>query len=378
MKVAMISWEYPPQFSGGLGIHCQALVRELTSIGVNIEFYLPAFKEIEFDPPSGMTIHQVQLHENFSKYAYLGSAIWDSVMDFRKRLEEVFVKEGIDLIHAHDWMGVYAVTGIAQKYNIPLVWTVHSTEFDRAAGKSYNPVIFNIEQEALINVNHTISVSQRTKQILIDHYGADPDKITTIYNGIDFSAFEQMAARDYQKTDGYILFLGRLTRQKAPDDFLQAASLVLAERKDIRFMMAGEGDLMNKLRLIARRLKIDERVVFTGRVTDEKLKECYKNALLFVLPARSEPFGITVLEAMAAGIPTIISTTTGVGEIVKNVHVIEPNKPDQLAAAILQLLDHPEQRQSLGEKGAQEARSWTWDQVGEKTRQLYLRVINTT
>lgn len=378
MKVAMISWEYPPQFTGGLGIHCQALVKELTKTGVNIEFYLPAFNKIEFEPPAGMTIHHVQMYKAFSQYSYLGSVIWDSVMDFQKRLEEVFDPEGIDLIHAHDWMGVYAATEIAKKYNIPLIWTVHSTEFDRSAGKSYNPAIFNIEQEALSSLKHTIAVSNRTKQILIEQYGADPKTITAIYNGVDVTAYEQMAVRDYQKTDGYILFLGRLTGQKAPDDFLQAASLVLADRKDVRFMMAGEGDLLNKLRLKARRLKIDDRVEFTGRVFGEKLKECYKNAILFVLPARSEPFGITVLEAMAAGIPTIISTTTGVGEIVKNVHFIEPNKPEQLAAAILQLLNQPEQRQALGEKGAQEARLWSWEQVGEKTRQLYLKVLNKT
>ncbi|WHZ05279.1 glycosyltransferase family 4 protein [Neobacillus sp. YX16] len=378
MKVAMISWEYPPQFSGGLGIHCQAIVRELTSIGVSVDFYLPAFKKLEFETPDGMTIQHVQMSKPFSNYSYLGSVIWDSVMDFRNRLDEVFNPEGIDLIHAHDWMGVYAATGIAQKYKIPLIWTVHSTEFDRAAGKSYNPMIFTIEQEALGTVNHTISVSQRTKQILIDRYSADPEKITAIYNGIDVSSFDQLATRDYQKTDGHILFLGRLTGQKAPDDFLQAAQLVLTERNDVRFLLAGEGDLLHKLRLKARRLKIDDRVEFAGRVLGEKLQECYKNAIMFVLPARSEPFGITVLEAMAAGIPVIISTTTGVGEIIKNVQVIEPNQPKELAKAIIHLLDTPELRQALGQKGAVEARSFSWSHAAENTRQLYLKLLNTT
>ncbi|WP_102344934.1 glycosyltransferase family 4 protein [Bacillus sp. Marseille-P3661] len=377
MKVAMISWEYPPQFSGGLGIHCQAIVKELTGIGVDIDFYLPQFLEQKFTIPEKMTLQHVQMKQAFSHYSYSGNIIWDSVMEFQKQLEETFNPEGIDIIHAHDWMGVYAASGIAQKCNIPLIWTVHSTEFDRAAGKPLNPIIFSIEQEAVRTAQHTIAVSKRTKQILVDNYRANPDQITTIYNGIDVTAFEQMRSRDYQTIDGYVLFLGRLTGQKAPDDFLEAANLVLSERDDIRFMFAGDGDLLNKLRLKARRQKIHDRVEFKGNVTGQDLLECYKNAVIFALPAKSEPFGITVLEAMASGIPTIISTTTGVGEIVKNVLVIEPGKPRELAKAIIKILDNPTLRQTLGQKGAEEAETWSWRKAADETRQLYLELLQT-
>jgi glycosyltransferase involved in cell wall biosynthesis len=379
MKTAMVSWEYPPQFSGGLGIHCQAITHELTKMGIEIDFYLPVIKKAKFDTPEGMTIHPVHMNQPFSHSSYLGNAIWDSVMQFKKRLEEVFHPEGIDLIHAHDWMGVFAATPIAQKYKIPLIWTVHSTEYDRSAGKSLHPAIFAVEQEALGAVKHTIAVSKRTKQILIDRYHADSDHITAIYNGIDISAYGQMAAnRDYKKTDGYVLFLGRVTGQKAPDVFLEAARLVLAERKNVRFMIAGNGDMLNKLRLLAQRWKIDDCVEFTGSVFGDQLFECYKNALLYVLPARSEPFGITVLEAMAAGIPTIISSTTGAGEIVKNVQVIEPNQPKELADAILALLNDEKRRQTLGQKGAQEARKWSWKRVADQIRSVYLKILNST
>lgn len=378
MRIAMIGWEYPPQFSGGLGIHCQAIVRELTKAGVHVDFYLPAIKKEGFQIPEGMTLHHVEISHSLSAMSYLGSVMWDSVTQFRDHLEEVFQPEGVDIIHAHDWMGVYAAAGIAQTYNIPLIWTVHSTEYDRAAGMPLHPAIFTIEQEAIRTTNHTIAVSQRTKQILVDRYHANPDNVSVIYNGIDVSSFEQMAARDYRKTDGWILFLGRVTGQKAPDVFLQAARLVLAERDDVRFMIAGDGDLLNKLRLQARSWKIHDRVEFTGSVFGDRLLECYRNALLFVLPSRSEPFGITVLEAMAAGIPTIISKTTGVGEIVENVHLIEPNQPKELARAILALLNDPKVRQTLGQKAAIEARKWSWTQVAEDTRSLYRKLLNTS
>jgi glycogen synthase len=376
MRVAMISWEYPPQFSGGLGVHCQALVPELTSIGVYIELYLPSFQEIEFETIDGMVIHHVKLGKPFMDSSYIGSVIWDSVLDFRNRLAEVFQPDGIDLIHAHDWMGAFAAADIAKKYDIPLIWTVHSTEYDRAAGKPHNPEIVHIEQDALLNASHTISVSQRTKKILIEQYQTNPEKITVIYNGIDSSLFEQMASRNYQETDGPILFLGRITGQKAPDDFLKAAQLVLSERPNARFMLAGEGDLLNKLRLRARRLKINDRVQFTGRVFGKKMLDCYRNAIMFVLPARSEPFGLTVLEAMAAGLPTIISSSTGVGEIIENVSVIEPNEPKQLANAIIELLDNADLRKELGEKGAAEAKKCSWKNVAAETRLLYETVLS--
>jgi glycosyltransferase involved in cell wall biosynthesis len=186
-----------------------------------------------------------------------------------------------------------------------------------------------------------------------------------------------MASRDYQSTEGYVLFLGRVTRQKAPDDFLEAAKLVLEERNNVRFMIAGDGDLLNKLRLKARRLKIQDRIKFTGNVLSEELLECYKEAVLYVLPARSEPFGITVLEAMAAGIPTIITSTTGVGEIIQNVHVIEPNQPKELAKAIIHLLNNPELRASLGQNGALEAKSWSWKKAAEETHRLYQSLLDT-
>ncbi|WP_085993818.1 glycosyltransferase family 4 protein [Oceanobacillus senegalensis] len=375
MKVAMISWEYPPQFSGGLGIHCQALTKELADIGVEIEYYLPKFKEFEFSTPDGMAIHHVQMSHSFSDNSYLGSVMWDSVMEFRNQLNKQFDPTEVDMIHAHDWMGVYAATEIAQKHHIPFIWTVHSTEYDRSGGMSMNPAVYTIEQEALSTVTHTIAVSNRTKDILVNRYGANPDQVTSIYNGIDISSYRPLANRNYQETDGYVLFLGRLTGQKAPEDFLEAAKLVISEREHTRFMIAGDGDLLHKLRLKARRWKIADKVEFPGTVFGDKLLDCYKNATLFVLPSRSEPFGITVLEAMASGVPTIISSTTGALEMVHNVLVVEPNQPEELAKAILKLLGDTNLRQDLGKKGAQEALNWSWKHVAAKTQLLYKELL---
>ncbi|MEH7385237.1 glycosyltransferase family 4 protein [Bacillus sp. JJ1521] len=376
MKIAMISWEYPPQFSGGLGIHCYKIVHALTHIGVKVDFYLPAYNTENFDIPEGMTMHHLQMSDSISTNAYNQGTDLDTIKKFMIQLEENFKPEGIDLIHAHDWMGVFAASRLAERYNIPLIWTIHSTEYDRAAGMPVNPGILTIEQEALKNVKHTITVSNRLKQSLVLDYNADPNKISVIYNGIESKSFQEISKRNYQKTDGYILFLGRVTGQKGPDDFLKAAQILLSERDDIRFMIAGDGDLLKRLKRRAKRWRIYDRIEFTGSVYGDQVLDCYEKAIIFVLPSVSEPFGITVLEAMASGLPTIISTNTGAGEVVKHVIYVEPNQPNELAQAIITLLNNPQLRQTLGEEGAREVSTLTWENIANETRSLYSRLLD--
>ncbi|MEX2460165.1 MAG: glycosyltransferase family 4 protein [Paenibacillaceae bacterium] len=378
MKIAMIGWEYPPQYSGGLGIHCKAIVRELTGMGVLVDFYLPSLpNKIPIEIPERMTLYSVEIeHSNANlMHTYSGNMIWDTVNQFRQQLNVRFQPEGIDIIHAHDWMGVYSAFDIAQRYHIPLVWTVHSTEYDRAAGKPSHPGILSIEEEAIAISDRTIAVSLRTQKILIEQYCAAPDKIEVIYNGIDTSPFEQLPHRDYHPNNGFVLYLGRVTGQKGPELFLEAARLVLLTKKDTRFMIAGEGELLGKLRRRARRLKINDRVEFIGAVVGDQVLECYRNAVIFILPAFSEPFGITVLEAMAAGLPTIITTTTGAGEIVKFVEIVKPNDPNELAQKIISLLENPVLRQTLGQEGAKEVSQYTWKRTADEICSVYEKLL---
>ncbi|WP_274366045.1 glycosyltransferase family 4 protein [Paenibacillus thermotolerans] len=371
MKIAMISWEYPPQFTGGLGIHCLNLVEELVRRDVEVDFYLPAGKHIRFQVPLGMGLKRVEIDRPLQAYVEGDNVIWDSVKQFQAELDRTFEPGGIEVIHAHDWMGMVAAQGISERYGIPLIWTVHSTEFDRAADTTPHPGILAIEREGVHAASLTIAVSARTKERLVTDYDADPARVAVIYNGIRAASFQSLAeGRDYESSDGYVLFLGRVTRQKGPDDFLQAAKLVLA-KKEARFMIAGDGEMLALLRRRARRWNIGKHVKFMGTVKGEQLLACYKNAQIFVLPAVSEPFGITVLEAMAAGVPAIISSTTGAGEIVRRVLRVEPRNPEQLADAILKLLGDAELRKSLALDAAKEAEQFTWGAAAAQTRELY-------
>jgi glycogen(starch) synthase len=371
MKIAMIAWEFPPQFSGGLGVHCQCLVEELVKQGVCIDYYLPTDGDMVFHIPEGMVLHRLDIGQQSSAYSDGDNRVWESIHSFRASLEEAFQPQGVDVIHAHDWMGVYAAMRIQELYGIPLIWTVHSTEYDRAAGLPPHPGILAIEQAAFQSATHTITVSARTKESLISKYGVDPGAVSVIYNGIHASSFQGLAVdRDYGTPEGYVLFLGRVTGQKGPGDFLKAARMIIAER-ETRFMIAGDGNLLGPLRRQAHRWKMDEHITFTGTVKGEQLQKCYKDAQIYVLPSISEPFGITVLEAMASGIPTIITTTTGVSEIVQNVCRVEPGNPKQLAKAIITLLDNPILQQSLAQRGVQEVQCFSWKSIADQTLLLY-------
>lgn len=374
MKIAMIAWEYPPQFSGGLGIHCQALVQEIVKQEVSVDFYLPSIDQAQFYIPEGMAMHLVKIDQLIPGYMDGKYEIWDSVNHVAAQILNDYEPEGVELIHAHDWMGVYTAMQIHERYGTPVIWTVHSTEYDRAAGMPPHPGILAIEQAALECAVHTIAVSERTKESLMTNYHADSSQISVIYNGIYPTAFQHLADRDYEKSDGYVLFLGRVTGQKGPDDFLNAARIILAER-DMRFMIAGDGNLLGPLRRRARQWKIDQFVTFAGAVKGDQLLECYKNAKIYVLPSISEPFGITVLEAMASGIPSIITTTTGAGEIVKHVYRVEPSHPEQLAAAIVALMDDAKLQHTLGQAGAEEICQFSWNLIADQTRKLYTRLI---
>lgn len=376
MKIAMISWEFPPQFSGGLGIHCQALANELTNANLFLDFYMPYFGERKeaFSPPRGMNLYHVDTELLHTAYTYSGDDVLTALPYFQRGLEEMFSPEGIDLIHAHDWMGAYSSIKIAKRYKIPLIMSVHSLEQDRAAYMPPHTEIKQIEKEALHAADYIITVSERSKISIIEQYSIPPEKISVVYNGIEPALFSIGNNPLNKSKEPYILFLGRVTAQKGPHDFLKAARIVL-EHRDAKFVIAGEGDLKGLLRRQAKLWGIDDKVEFTGKLTGTALYECYQNALVYVLPSIAEPFGITVLEAMSAGIPVITTTVTGAAEILNQVIKVEPNQPELIAKHIIKLLDNPIMRQNKGNDGRQEVLHWTWEKTASQTSQVYQTVL---
>jgi len=363
MKVAMIGWEYPPFKAGGLATHCFGLTRSLADKGVHIDFYMPKTKHnVKSDIPN-LRIIEVGETDIFPydrpKNKALSGNFFDAVYRYNDLLVQK-VKGKYDLIHSHDWLTLKAAVALKEKMGIPLVLTVHSTEYDRSGWLNPNQWFIDIEREGMKKADRIIAVSELTKKIIVEKYAINPDKISVIYNAV-----YPINKRKKQKI---VLFLGRLTIQKGPEYFLEAAKKV-SSYDDCKFVIAGSGDMLPQLIEKAVSLGISNQVIFTGSLTEEEVKHIFGIASVYVMPSVSEPFGITALEAISAGTPAIISKTAGVSEAFKNCLRVE------MANKIVSLLRYKQLRSALAKNGKQEIGQFTWDRVAEKTISLYKEMV---
>jgi glycogen(starch) synthase len=366
MRVAMIGWEYPPFTVGGLGTHCYGLTRSLAHMGVNVDFYMPQTKHGATSDTRNLVIKEVGETTVFPydrpESKEIGGQFFEAVSRYNT-LVVAKVKGAYNVIHCHDWLTIQASIALKDLLGVPLVFTVHSTEYDRSGWIHPNQWFIDIERDGMEKADKIIAVSQFTKRTIIEKYGIDPDKITVIYNAV-----YPISEGEKQKL---VLFLGRLTIQKGADVFLRAAKKVTEFESGVRFVVAGAGDLLPDLIKQAVELGISNRVIFTDRLTDEEMKHMYGIASVYVMPSVSEPFGITALEAISAGTPTIASKTAGVCETFHNCLKVDFWDSDEIANKIISLLRYESLSETLTENGKQEIGLFTWDNVAEKTLDVY-------
>lgn len=429
MRVLMFGWEFPPHISGGLGTACYGLTKGLSAIeNLEITFVVPRLwgdedfpnisligadqipvirKQIQFDELKA----KLDYYElNSGLIPYLGTAEFDEIKSTNSidpnRLIEVtndgkLMFEGgytrtlfqeienyalvaaqlagefdFDLIHVHDWMCIPA--GLAAKYasGKPLVVHIHSTEFDRA-GRSVNPEICAVEKKGIIEADRVLAVSRRTRAEIVHNYGVDSAKVAVLHNAVDLSASELVKTTVQNKyaTDKVVTFLGRMTSQKGPEYFIDAARLVVKEIKNVRFIMAGRGDLFEAMKQRVTMMKLDGFFEFPGFIPDEEIGELFGYSDVFVMPSVSEPFGIVALEAMGAGLPVVVSKQSGVSEVVKHVAKVDYWDVKSMAAEICKILLNPKHRRTLSVMGRQEVAQLNWDQTAVRLAQIYNELI---
>jgi len=370
MKVAMIGWEYPPFKTGGLGTHCYGLTRSLADKGVAVDFYMPKTKHGASSAMKNLVIKEVGETEIFPydrpEAKELAGLFFEAVYKYNNLLVQK-VQGKYDVVHCHDWLTMKAGVALREKMGIPLVLTVHSTEYDRSGWLYPNDWFINIEREGMEKADQIIAVSHFTKSVIVDKYGINPNKISVIHNAV-YPIGEG-------KKQNIILFLGRLTIQKGPEFFLRAAKKVLEYEPDCRFVVAGIGDMLPHLIDQAVSMEISDKVIFTGLLTEEEVKHIYQIASVYVMPSVSEPFGITALEATSAGTPTIVSKTAGVSEVFRNCLQVDFWDTDEMANKILSLLKYEPLHTTMTEHGKREIKLFTWDRVAEKTLDVYRGVL---
>lgn len=398
MKVLMLGWEFPPFSKGGLGTACHGIVKGLSNIGVSILLVLPSYEGqsqldnvniVGADKIANLQVKRVNSlllpYMTSSEYtvryksggkAHLGiygSNLFDEVNRLAAAASEISKNEHFDVIHAHDWMTFQAGIAAKKASGKPLVLHVHATEFDRS-GDNPNPYVYHVERKGMHAADAIIAVSEYTKRKIIEHYGISPDKITVVHNAVEQRIPSNFNSKLNQH-DKIVLFLGRMTLQKGPDYFVYAANMVAQRIPNVKFILAGTGDMEPFIIEKAVELGLADKVLFTGFLTGPDIDRAYKMADLYVMPSVSEPFGIAALEAMTNGTPVLISKQSGVSEVIR--HCLKADFWDvrDIAQKMMSVLEHPELRETMQEEGNKEVRKFSWNDSSKKCQEVYLKVI---
>lgn len=418
MKALMFGWEFPPHILGGLGTASYGLTKGMWECGdMDITFVIPkpfGDEDRHFAHIVGASQTPVAWRDVSREYveSRIGK-VMDPDLYFRLRdhiyadfnymrtndlgciefsgrypdnlLEEInnySIVAGViartipcDVIHSHDWLTYPAGIHAKQVTGKPLVIHVHATDYDRSRG-NVNPTVFGIERDGMTNADHIITVSELTRRTVIDKYSIDPAKVTTVHNAVTPLPEEYLNVKVEKPKDKIVTFLGRITMQKGPEYFVETAARVLRNNRNVRFVMAGSGDMMNKMITLAAERDIADRFHFPGFQKGIQVYEMLKASDVYVMPSVSEPFGISPLEAMQMGVPSIISKQSGCAEILNNVIKTDYWDIDAMADAINSLINYPAIHRQLSEEGLAEVNRITWDKAGRKVIDIYNKVLN--
>lgn len=419
----MFGWEFPPHISGGLGTACYGLTKGLSKYqDVEVLFVVPkAFGDedqsavriigasdvhvskrnislkgfeqelslIEVDslliPYTGpeeyfSLIKKYETHNQrviqgdfegrFEFTGKYGANLYAEIMNYSIVASTIALENEFDVIHAHDWLTYPAGIAAKEVSGKPLVIHVHATDFDRSGGK-VNPRVYEIEKHGMDVADKIITVSNWTRDIVIEKYGINPEKIVTVYNAVEpFSDLDKLSIRK-GISDKIVTFLGRITMQKGPEYFVEAAYKVLKKMDNVRFVMAGSGDMMNKMILRTAHLGISNRFHFTGFLSGDDVYQMYSISDVYVMPSVSEPFGISPLEAIQSNVPVIISRQSGVAEVLNHAIKIDFWDIDAMADAIYGILNYPALSIMFKKFGKEEVDKLKWETSAGHVREIY-------
>ncbi|MGD0784222.1 MAG: glycosyltransferase [Sedimentisphaerales bacterium] len=314
-------------------------------------------------------------HYAIDTKAHYAGDMYSEVHRYASSAVKLAMQEDFDVIHAHDWMTYPAGIAVAAVTGKPLVVHVHSTEFDRS-GENVNQMIYDIERAGMHAADKVIAVSYLTRNIILTRYGISGDKVEVVYNGIERNGNGlNLGKIEVSKDEKIVLFLGRITMQKGPEYFLGAAKKVLEVMDNVKFVMAGSGDMMRRSIELAAELGIGSKVLFTGFLRGEDVRKVYERADLYVMPSVSEPFGIAPLEALNNDVPVLISKQSGVSEVLTHVLKADFWDVNEIANKIVAVLKYPPLQMTLKEHGNFEVRKLRWEDAAEKCKQIYSQLV---
>lgn len=327
-------------------------------------------KELIIDQYEEMEYTEDGYYQFSGKY---GPSLMNEVRYYAKIVARISKELEFDVIHAHDWLTYLAGIEAKKVSGKPLIIHVHATEFDRS-GENVNSAVFDIERLGMAFADKIITVSNLTKKIVVERYGQNEDKIETVYNAVEPTHIE----RRYVKTidDKIVTFLGRITFQKGPEYFIEAAKLVYEKTKNVRFVMAGSGDMLQRMISHAALLKISDRFHFTDFLRGDDVKRMFDISDVYVMPSVSEPFGIAPLEAMSSNVPVIISKQSGVAEILKHAIKVDFWDTHAIAQAIYGLVKYEGLSKTFKKYGKEEVEALKWENSAYRLKLIYESLLS--
>jgi len=287
---------------------------------------------------------------------------------------EIARNEEFDIIHAHDWLTYRAGMAAKRVSGKPLVVHIHATEYDRSGENNRNDIVYNMEREGMSAADAVCAVSDLTRNIVIEKYGIDAKKVYTLHNAVVPS--DKKVARNKFVKEKIVTFLGRVTFQKGPDYFVETAKLVLEKDPNVRFVLAGDGDMMQHVITRVAELGISDRFHFTGFLRGDDIDKMFGMSDVYVMPSISEPFGISPLEAMRAKVPVVISKQSGVAEVLQHAIKVDFWDINATADAIYGLLHYPALSNLFSVKGAEEVDNLKWENVAKKLKVIYEKTLH--
>ncbi len=405
MRILMFGWEFPPAISGGLGTACFGMTRALAERGHRITFVVPVlpdpgrashvslvaasdFAAAEAGPPAGVRGLPVEspLRPYMARSDYglpresllavpgpYGPDLFAEVERYASAAGRIARRVPFDVIHAHEWLSVPAALRARRVSGRPFILHVHALESDRSGGDG-DARIVALERRGLLEADHVIAVSHLTRRQIVERYGIDPGKVSVVHNAV--TRGEAAARYGVTKRAGekIVLFLGRITHQKGPGVFVEAAAEVLRALRDVTFVMAGSGDLMPRTIERVAELGLGSRFLFTGFLRGEEVERMYAASDLYVMPSVSEPFGIAPLEAMLADVPVIVSKQSGVAEILHHALTVDFWDVHELAGKICAVLTYEALAREMVERSREELASVTWDRAARRIEDVYRKV----
>lgn len=422
MRILTLTWEFPPVITGGLGMACYGMVKSLLRKHVEVDLVMPASQPVffslrnpedadklpiaseqelkKFASASGMSreelikllanpisAYQTIKHnpiyrtpdikhpairplsiDELSETLSTGEPLFGQVKSFTQMAVRLASKLDIDVIHAHDWLSYPAAMILKQTLKRPFVAHIHATEFDRAGGPG-NHRIHHLEYLGLDYADRVVAVSGYTANTITEKYSIPQEKITIVHNAYSVPNSPNNHRRIFKENT--VLFMGRITLQKGPDYFLEIARRVLEQNKNVRFIMAGTGDMKNGILHRAAAMGLGTRFLVAGFLDREQVDRILSTTDIFVLPSVSEPFGIAPLEAMSHGAVVIVSKNAGVAEVIENAFKIDFWDTDQMVSTIVDLTEKPEKLKQMSIRSRNEVANLQWDHAADKLINVY-------